>query len=312
MQPSFQPTVSVTGATGFLGRHLIRSLLANGYKVKALARTHHYLRRESASVNWVRGSLDHYPTLAELVSGADFVIHLAGSVRGASYEDFACANVTGCSYLIEAIKQMAPEAKCLLVSSLAARHPELSHYACSKRSGEILLQASNINWTIFRPTAAYGPDDRELLPLFRLMTQGLAPIMGTQDARISLLYVKDFVSATLAWLIHWQQAMSKIYELSDSHPNAYGWQEISDIVVQVAGKRQGLPLPVPAAVLLAVSRANCFFSRCFGYPPMLTPGKVNEILHPDWRCDLTAADLDLGWTPAYSLADGLKAMSNWC
>ena len=312
MQSGFQIRVALTGGTGFVGRHLIDELLDCGYQVKALVRPHHYLGEDTSGVEWIRGSLESRASLEKLMDGADFVIHLAGLVKGVHYEEFAKVNVSGTGCLVDTLQSVAPRSKLLLLSSLAARHPDLSHYACSKRSGEILLENSALSdWTIFRPTAIYGPGDTELLPLFRLIGRGIKPVIGMQKGQISLLYLEDLVEAIKSWLIHSSQASGKYYELADSHLGSYTWQMIGDIINQQAGHKLPLSVPVPAAALLAASKINHFCARWLRYQPMLTPGKVREILHSDWRCDLNDIHRDLGWVPSYPLAKGLQAMLNW-
>lgn len=304
--------MALTGSTGFLGSHLVSALLAVGYKVKALIRPHHYLGDDTSGVDWVRGSLEQSASLEALVDGADYVIHLAGLVKGVHYEEFAKANVSGTGHLIDAIQSTAPNAKLLLVSSLAARHPDLSHYACSKRSSEILLENSALkHWTIFRPTAIYGPGDTELLPLFRLIAHGIKPVIGTEKTKLSLLYLEDLVRAVMAWLIHSSQAFGKCYELADSNLGSYSWEEIGNMINAEVGRNLAIMIPVSPTALLAASKINNFFAKWLRYQPMLTPGKVREIMHPDWRCDLNDIDRDLAWTPNYSLDKGLQAMLNW-
>lgn len=304
--------MALTGSTGFLGSRLVRALLESGYKVKALIRPHHYLSDDTSNIEWVRGSLESSAALEELTGGVDYVIHLAGLVKGVRYEEFAKTNVSGTGHLIDAIQSTAPSTKLLLVSSLAARHPDLSHYACSKRSGEILLESSTLkNWTIFRPTAIYGSGDTELLPLFRLIAKGVKPVIGADKANISLLYLEDMVQAVMAWLVHSNQAIGKSYELADSHLGSYSWEEIGNMINAKVGRKRSITVPVPSIALLAVSKINNFCATWLNYKPMLTPGKVREIMHPNWRCDLTDADRDLAWTPSYPLTKGLEAMLNW-
>ncbi len=90
----------------------------------------------------------------------------------------------------------------LLMSSLAAREPELSHYAASKRRGEDALAAASptLRWTVLRPPAVYGPGERELRPLFRWIARGVAPLACRRAGRFSLLYVDDLATAVLRWL----------------------------------------------------------------------------------------------------------------
>jgi nucleoside-diphosphate-sugar epimerase len=194
----------------------------------------------------------------------------------------------------------------VLISSLAAREPHLSFYAASKRAGETKLEAvardTGLSCAVLRPPAIYGPGDRELLPLFRLMARGIAPFPGARDARASLLHVSDLAGAAVALL---ESDAQGTYELHDGQPNGYGWQDIADTVARVADRRRVWRVRIPGGILRGAARVNLAASRLFRYQPMLTPGKVNELRHPDWVCDNTDLSRATGWTPTLSLHDGL-------
>jgi nucleoside-diphosphate-sugar epimerase len=141
-------------------------------------------------------------SLGRLVHGADAVIHCAGTVRGATKAHFNRVNVDGTARLVKLAIDHHPTPHFLLISSLAAREPHLSPYAASKRAGEAVLvkKSDKLFWTVFRPSAIYGPGDRELMPVFHWMKKGVAPILGSGNNRFSLLYVEDLAEAIVQWL----------------------------------------------------------------------------------------------------------------
>lgn len=120
-------TVAVTGATGFIGKYIIDNLLARGFHVRALTRTAR--AHVNDNLTWVRGSLEDTHSLSELVAGASVVVHCAGQVRGHKEEIFTRCNVDGSLRLMQAAKESGFCQRFLFISSLAARHPELSWYA---------------------------------------------------------------------------------------------------------------------------------------------------------------------------------------
>ena len=133
-----------------------------------------------------------------LVAGVDVIVHCAGSVRGATLEQFKRGNTEGVARLLEiATGQKVP--RFLLMSSLAAREPSLSAYASSKKLGEEVLLGCHdkISWDILRPAAVYGPGDREMQPLLKLIRRGIVPIIGSKEGRFSLLYVDDLAEAVI-------------------------------------------------------------------------------------------------------------------
>jgi nucleoside-diphosphate-sugar epimerase len=303
--------VALTGATGFIGNRIARQLINRGWRVRALVRDPPTARLP-ASLEVIAGSLDDSASLRRLVSGAAVLVHCAGAVRGVSADDFARINVQGIERLLEAADGRPDPPRILLLSSLAAREPRLSHYAASKRSGEHVLQrsAANLRWSILRPPAVYGPGDRELLPLFRLMAHGLAPVLGPAEARFSLIFVDDLAAAVLAWLENESAASGATYTLHDGRPDGYAWNDVIRTVSRLC-QRRIRRVNLPKSLLLVPAAVNLQMARLLRYAPMLTPGKVRELRHSNWVCDNVLISRELGWQPLSSLADGLRATPGW-
>ncbi len=303
--------VAVTGATGFIGTCLCARLRGAGHRVRALVRrpeNANGLRRDG--VETLAGSLEDAAALEMLVAGADAVIHCAGSVRGATQADFDRVNVAGLQRLLAALQASDAPPRLLALSSLAAREPQLSFYARSKRRGEELLEASEaVAWTALRPPAVYGPGDRELLPLFRAMARGVAPVPGSPSARFSMLFVDDLAGAALAWL-QCESHPQGIYTLDDGRRGGYDWHEVAAIVSRLCGRRVRL-LRLPVGLLSLPAWLNRTGARLFGYAPMLTPEKLNELRHPDWVCDSDALIRATGWRPRVRLEEGLARTPGW-
>jgi len=223
--------------------------------------------------------------------------------------DFLPVNADGVARVARLAREVPTVSRLILMSSLAAREPDLSPYAASKRAGEERLaevvRDSNLVWTVLRPPAIYGPGDRELFPLFRMMSRGIAPMPGVMGARASLLHVHDLAQAVAKLL---DSPAQGTYELHDGHDAGYSWEEIATTVEQVVGRGRGWRLRVPGGVLRSVATANLLAARVFGYKPMLSPGKVNELRHPDWVCDNTELTRATGWQPDISLNDGLSSL----
>ena len=143
--------------------------------------------QNTPGLEWIAGHVNDRDALAALMEGAEAVVHCAGSVRGARRSDFDLVNEKGVLDTVEAAKREPGCRRFLLFSSLAAREPQLSDYAGSKRRGERTLEANagRLDWAVLRPPAVYGPGDREMLPLFQGMARGLALIPGTGHGRFS-------------------------------------------------------------------------------------------------------------------------------
>jgi nucleoside-diphosphate-sugar epimerase len=305
-------TVAITGATGFIGQTITRHLVTAGYRVRALVRSTKSAGRLPASdVDLVNGSLDDRPALESLIEGAQAVVHCAGAVRGATQELFDRVNVEGVERLLRALETSDSPARLLSLSSLAAREPQLSFYANSKYKGEQVLveQAHRVAWDVLRPPAVYGPGDTEMLPLFRAMAHGIAPVPGAVHARFSLVFVDDLAAAVLAW-IRGGQAARATYTLDDGREGGYDWQGVASIVGNLCRRRVRL-LRVPGWALDFPAWLNRHASRLFGYAPMLTPEKLRELRHVDWVCDHTALHAATGWRPQVQLEEGLNRTPGW-
>jgi nucleoside-diphosphate-sugar epimerase len=302
-------TLALTGATGFIGAALLRKLTTAGWRVRALHRSAVTPQRPAApsgSVEWIRGSLEDMQSLRRLTRGVAAVVHCAGAIRGATAAEFCRVNVEGVARLAAAAADQHPPPRFLLISSLAAREPQLSPYAASKRDGEEALRsaAAGMSWTVLRPPAVYGPGDRETLPLVRCMQCGFSPVLGGDGARFALLFVEDLAEA-VARLLESEAWPRGPFEIHDGRADGYAWRDVIQTVARILGKpvRQ---VNIPCGLLWAAARANLFLARAFGYAPMLTPGKVRELTHSDWVCDDAALRRATGWTPRFPLDAGMR------
>jgi nucleoside-diphosphate-sugar epimerase len=307
-------TIAITGATGFVGTVLTRRLAAAGHKIKALARpASAHKRPADIDVKWIKGDLEDKESLCRLLRGADAVVHCAGVVRGATRAEFNRVNVAGMARLVKLAVAQQPRPRLLLISSLAARQPHLSFYAASKREGEELLEkkSDKLFWTVFRPSAIYGPGDQELMPVFQWMKKGIAPILGSGEGRFSLLYVEDLADAMMQWLDRKKSKPGCTYELHDGRPGGYSWHDVIDTVTQLRHGKSPVVIKVPLFGAKLFSRLNLIAARAIGYAPMLTPGKLRELSHYNWVCDNTALNAATGWAPRILLTEGLQRTLRW-
>lgn len=296
-------SVALTGATGFIGSVLGERLVRAGVRVRALSRRQ---RPPTPGIEWITGTLEDREALTRLVAGADSIIHCAGAVRGGDEQTFQRTNVEGSLRLIEAARHGGQCERFLLMSSLAARHPQLSWYARSKAEAEAQVRqaAGGLAVTVFRPTAVYGPGDRDLRPLLEWLLRGWLWEVGPANARLSFLHVEDLAEAVLCWLST-EPAAAAVYELDDCHPGGYNWNALAGMAARVrnAPVRR---VAVPVWLLKAVARLNVSLARLGGYAPLLTPAKVGELLHPDWACDSRPAQEALDWRARITLNRALQ------
>jgi len=299
--------IALTGATGFIGGALAHRLHAENWKIRALARPSS--KRDHLSgidIEWIEGDLDDTESLGRLVRNAYAVVHCAGAVRGASSDHFFHVNSYGVANLVEAARKGHPKPRFLLISSLAAREPHLSHYAASKKKGEEALAegAEGMPWAALGPPPVYGPGDKEMLPLFRLMFRGIAPVIGSVDARFSMLYVEDLADAIVQWLAC-GSTLQGFFELHDGQQNGYCWEDLIRVFSRLRGRRV-YRIPIPILALKWLAWLNVRAAGLAGYSPMLTPGKIRELKHLDWTCDNALFSRETGWNPKIHLEEGLR------
>ena len=299
--------VLVTGATGFIGQHIVSKLIANGHKVSALIRPEKtFDPRLPATCSQIPASITDVEQLEKIVSTCSAVVYCAGSVRGGRLEDFQAANVAGLQAMLMALAQSEKTLPLLLISSLAASRPDLSDYASSKFNGEQCLAAApGLPWTILRPPAIYGPGDREMIPILKLAAKGWVLNAGPRDQRVSLLHVQDLAAAVLAWLNQPEACRQQTYSIDDGTANGYDWQAIT----KAAGATGFHRLSLPRSLLATVAQLNVWLAKGLGYAPMFTPGKVRELTQPEWLSqDNARFEAATGWHPTMNLKTGLQEL----
>ena len=303
-----RPLAAVTGATGFLGAQLVRALAERGYAVRVLA------RREPSPPGWgdadpeiVTGDLSDEAGLRRLLTGAEVIVQAAGAIKARDLAAFMAVNRDGVTRVAELALEVAPSARFLLVSSLAAREPGLSDYAASKRAGEA---AATALWpldrlTIVRPPAIYGPGDRETLTVFQAASW--APILPVPSAkgRLALIHVADAAAQTAALA----SGPAGLYALADARPEGYSWREIFRAAADACGRRP-LLADAPPWLLPGLARAAAFVARMSGGAPILTEGKLRELLHPDWSVSRAELAPDSA-PPRFGLKDGFADTVDW-
>ena len=200
------------------------------------------------------------------------------------------------------LSALAPEATFLLLSSLAAREPQLSPYAASKRAAEEVVAGRSGPWLTVRAPAVYGPGDRETLAYFKAVARGLAPRPKVADARLSLIHVADLAEA-LALALD-QPPPPSTYEIDDGRDGGYSYRDMADAAGRALGRRP-LSLAVPRAGHGGHRPGQCDRPFAGRSVQILTPGKVGEIFHPRLDGPRPEAGRSAGLPPAFRPGDRL-------
>lgn len=292
--------LAITGGTGFVGTHLIDRALADGHNVTALTRRAHPGRD---GLTWVAGDLANPAALADLVAGADAVIHVAGVLNARSAAGFTAGNVAGTAAVLAAAEGTGVR-RFVHVSSLAAREPQLSLYGASKEAAESLVELAPLDWVIVRPPAVYGPGDKETLDLFKMARRG--KIFMPPAGRVSYLNVDDLAALLLA-LAGPDAPIHQIFEPDDGRPGGWSHRDFGAAL----GAAVGVPartVHTPRFLLSLAARADRLLR---GEKAKLTPDRVSYFSHSDWVADPAMAPPPTLWQPRILTANGLVSTAAW-
>jgi UDP-glucose 4-epimerase len=301
LKPSPGKTAALTGATGFVGRVTLDRLIEAGWQVRALTRRDQPKR---VGVVWVHGSLDDAASLAQLCEGADAVLHVAGVVNVPDVAGFEAGNVTGTANMLSAAKG-AGIGRFIHVSSLAAKHPDLSMYGASKARGEKLIGTSMLDWTIVRPPGVYGPGDRDVFEMFRMASKGVALL--PPRGRGSWIYVDDLARLLVALLPAHDDATAQIFEADDGTQDGWSHDSFARAIGWALGKRV-ITFHAPRFLLKLAARGDRLIR---GRKAKLTPDRASYLAYPDWTIDRAAAPPSALWVPQMQTRAGLKETARW-
>ncbi|MBA3940249.1 MAG: epimerase [Sphingopyxis sp.] len=292
----------MTGATGFVGGATLRLAVEQGWHVRALTRRP---QPDREGVTWVAGALDRPDSLAEMATGSDAVMHIAGVVNVPTRAAFEAGNAAATGHVVDAARG-AEVRRFIHVSSLAAREPELSNYGWSKERAEKIVQTSGLDWTIVRPPAVFGPGDTEMLDLFRMARRGV--MMLPPRGRMSAIYVDELARLLMALAAAHDTGIGAIYEPDDGHPNGWSHRSFARAIGRAVGRVHVSTLTIPATLLKAGGRIDKLVRRSRA---KLTPDRARYIAHPDWVAAEGArppADL---WRPERETIDALAETVRW-
>ena len=295
--PSPETAIAVTGATGFIGRSVIKQLLERGYHINALCRS----PREQEGVRYIKGDLASQEALKTLASGTDAFMHIAGLTKARTLKKLMEVNETGSANAAQAARD-AGVRRFILVSSIAAREPHLSNYAKSKRAGEEIarktLEGSSTELIIVRPPAIIGPGDDATAPMLNILRRGFLPAPNRKKqktSRMSFVYMDDIAR----FLIEQIDApiASSVVTPHGGTPKS-SWQDLADSAARVLSKPVRV-IPIPSSLLAISALLSQAVSAFFLQSGFFNAGKVRELLHSDWTGETEIAN-------AYTLDQALR------
>lgn len=312
----------VTGATGFVGSHLVERLASSGWRLRALVRpTSDTALLERHGVEPVVGDLADPAAIARGADGVDTVFHLAAVVAAPSEAAYLRANAEGTEAVVEGLRRAGTRPRRLVyLSSYAACGPAradrprgagetpqpLTGYGRSKLEGERRIRApfaEGIETTIVRAPAVYGPRDRALLTYFRMVDRRFAPLPAG-ERRLHFIFAPDLARA----LEGAARAPAGTYAVAE--PVAYTLEELVDAIARALGKRP-LRIGLPPALVRAAAAATEGIGRVAGFTPAFNREKAEEMLAEGWVCDLAGSEALLPPGDATPLEQGIERTARW-
>ena len=253
-------TVLVTGASGFVGSHVIPALLGDGHAIVALVRDDaagsRVVRRlpvaDRTRVTIRTGDVTRVGTLAPAMTGADAVVHLAAIPRDRNGgADLRLVNTEGTRNVVGAMAASGVRRLVHLGAMGVADDPAL-HYASSKARAEALVRASSLDWTVLKPSLLWGERDGFFNIVAGLVRVSplVVPVPGLGRSRFQPLAVDD-LGRIVARCLADPSTVGATYELGG--PRIWTYREITREVLAGMGAHR-LVVPVPIAVIRVVAR----------------------------------------------------------
>jgi nucleoside-diphosphate-sugar epimerase len=328
-------SVLVTGASGFIGQHLVRRLIERGDRVSCLVRAASRIDelRSSGARLIVGDATDRAGmerALAE--SQVDVVFHLAGLLKAVRTADFARVNAGGVESVAAACAGRAERPALIVVSSLAASGPcagdqlrvegdspaPVSAYGRSKLGGEMAAarHAGEMEITIVRPPIVFGPGDRGVLEMFRpIAHSGIHVVPGREERRVSLIHVADLVAFLLLAAEKSERLRldgapgQGVYFVAAEHDPTYA--ELGQAIARALGKKRATVVHMPGPLVRLVGLCGDSLGRLRQRAGWVNSDKMAEALAGSWMCSSAKAHTQLGWSPAAILAERLRETAQW-
>lgn len=321
--------VLITGATGFLGKHIVPKLVEEGYHCKLLVRD---LKKSqnifdaSNNIEYIVGDITDSNRLTDIFRQENFkinyIIHLAALLGNwnISEKQIMDINYLGTKKLLESMPKIKHFIFCSTPGVLGFDHKNAdenlpysprSSYERSKVAAEKAVQeicaSRNIDWTIIRPDFVYGPEDIRRVPLYKKIRDRRMPLLGSGQSLLSPTYIKDVVGAFLKCITN-PEAKNNIFNISGAPITV---QELFNLIARL--QNTTLPhLKIPFFLCNAIAPAcELLFKNILKKSPPITKSRV-EFLTKHHSVNHDKAQKLLGYKPCFTTEEGMKKTLAWC
>jgi nucleoside-diphosphate-sugar epimerase len=324
---SVSKSIIITGANGFIGQHLVAECIEQGMQVFAAVRKGSNIGQlGTMKCTVVEIEYSHVESIATLIAKINptYIIHNAGLTRTPDYKEFLKVNRDYLIHIVAGIRQSGVTIqKLLFVSSLAAYGPAdfqlsgivthtstphpVTNYGRSKLAAEQWLwQQKDIPFNIIRPTAVFGPGEKDLLQVFQMIQSGINLMAGFGSQKLTFIYAKDLVRMMVSAVTTSQTHQA--YFASDG--KVYRGEDFPEAIQEALGK-QVLTLKMPVFIIRMGAHISALIGKITGKFPTLYPERVNEIQARSWACDTENIKNDLGFAAQYTLQQAIHETVRW-
>lgn len=300
-----------------MGSHVASAFAHEGYRLRCSVRA-------SSDLHWLSGLPVELVTadfgrpadLSAATEGVDIVVHAAGITRARRKGDYHRVNAEGTRLLAVAALEGGVR-RFVLLSSLAARGPDAlsgssierpaSPYGRSKLEAESHLRSLDVQMerVVLRPSAVYGPRDRDFLPLFQMARRGFL-VLPPGPGALQPVYASDVASAALAAA----RGSTGFGPFPVAERERYGWKEIAAVMERTLGRRVRIAR-LPAAAFTLAGRVAERAAKTLGSSPLFDERRAQDLAVHSWTCDPSFAERGLGWRAEVSLPEGLERTLRW-
>ncbi len=320
--------ILISGASGFVGGFLVEEALTKGLEVYAAVRKSSNLQYlTDRRIQFVYIDFEDRESLRQIFMEYkfDYIVHNAGVTKTPVKEQYFTVNATYLENMIETlIESNAVPRKFTFISSLAAYGPAeytksglvtensephpVTDYGRSKLQAERYLKSkSEINYTIIRPTAVYGPREKDLFTVYDLINKGIEMTVGLTDQQLTFIYVRDLVSIIIGSTLDSRKNVA--YFATDLE--IYSSTLYNKLIRESLGRKRSLKIRLPIPLVKTIGYIAEKAGKLTGNYPAINIEKVNELEAKSWNCDTSNLVNDLNYKPKYKLQEGLKESIAW-
>jgi nucleoside-diphosphate-sugar epimerase len=316
--------VLVTGASGFIGSHLVEALRLKKYKVYCLIREEsHSQWLKDLGVELVKGNYTDKESLNRAVKGKAYVFHVGAVIDALDWETYYKGNVQATTNLLEACVESNPGLKkFVFVSSIAAAGTALhkkpltendeckpvSLYGKSKLMAETAAAGffDKMPIVILRPTNVLGIRQKQLQVSLKMAKKRIIPLLGNGEKQTTICFVEDVVRA-LIMAAENEKVQGRTYFVANKE--FYSWREISNSMTRELDVSWAIKIPYPVLIMIAFFAEKV--AKLIRGTPLLTRSTLRSVRNHYWLHDTGLIEKELGFLPDVQFEQGLREIVHW-